>query len=102
MANNNQLRGTPFYVTASGTTSVSASYSKTTNAVYITDLTGTSTTAGTWALLGGATGTTVFWQGTGNFSEDFIEPLGITTAGTITLLFNGATNTFANMSGYTI
>lgn len=102
MPNNSINRGTPFSVTATGTSSASASFPKTTNVVYVTDISGTSTTAGTWALLGGVTGTTTYWAGNGNVVQIFESPIEITSSGTVTFLMNGATFTAANISGYTI
>jgi hypothetical protein len=102
MANNAQLRGTPFQAIASGTSSASAAFSKPTAAVtyYVTDLSGTSTTAGTWAVLCGATGTTTYWAGIANVNTPLGTHIVIPAAGTLTFLMNGATSTFANISGY--
>lgn len=97
---NSQLRGTRFSATASGTTTASASLNTTALSVYITDISGSSTgTAGTWALL---VGTTAYWQGSGAISTPISESIRMAGSGTVTFLMNGATATYANISGYTI
>lgn len=91
---NKQNFGIPFSVTSSGTTQATASFSNS-NLAYITDISATSTTAGTWALL---IGTTPVWQGIGNVHYAFSEPIKATNS--FSLKVNGATSTFANISGF--
>ena len=94
MSNNSQLRGTPFSVTAAGTTSAQAATTGTSVRYYVTDISGTSTgTAGTWVILGGTTGSTVFWQGSGAVTESFVSPIETGSSGTISFYMNGATLT---------
>lgn len=95
-------RGAPFSQTASGTTSAKAAQPAVGLNMYVTDINGSSTTAGTWAILGGATGTTTYWAGIGAVSQTFQEPIVIPSAGTVTFAMAGATATYANISGYSI
>ena len=102
--NNTQLRGTQFSATATGTTSAQAVTTQTGVLYYVTDIAASSsgTTVGLWQILGGTTGTTVYWQGLGTVNESFTTPIRIATTGTIGFLANGVTATSANISGYYI
>jgi hypothetical protein len=104
MANQTAARGTPFSATASGTTSAQAVTTiKPTTQYWVTDISGSSTgTAGTWVIFGGINGTTPFYQGAGVVNTPFSTPIEIVTTGTISFFMNGATATFANLSGYFI
>lgn len=102
MADNSQLRGARFSATASGSTQASATFFVSGLQGYVTDIAGSgSGGTGTWAILGGATGTTTFWQGAGAVSNDISESIKV-PVGTVTFLVNGTTATFANISGYMI
>lgn len=104
MSNNTQNRGTPVSATASGAGTVSAFLGALTGQTYhITDINGSSVVAansGTWALLGGTTGTTVYWQGAGAVVEIFSEPIYV--VGSVSFYVNGTTATYANISGYVL
>ncbi len=109
MANNNQLRGTSFSVTATGTTTAQAVTSGTDVTYYITDISGSTigsaTSTGTWAVIGGATGTTILYQGSGNVSTPISTSLIGPSEGTVSFFVNGTAGayaTFASMSGYFI
>ncbi len=103
MATIKQNRGTAFSVTLAGTSSAQPVTTGTTVQYYVTDISGSSSgTAGTWVLLGGTTGTTVFWQGSGTVNATFSEPLTLGTVGTISFLINGTTTTQGNISGFFI
>lgn len=102
MSNNTQLRGNPFRITASGTTTAQAATTSGTVLYYVTDINGSSTsTTGTWAILCGTTGTTILWQGAGTVNETFSEAL-VIPAGTVSFYMNGSAVTYANISGYFI
>ena len=99
--NNAQNHGVPFSVTASGTTTASA----TTAAIvgrsyYVTDISVSSSgTTGTWVLYAGST---PVYQGAGNATIDLTQYLPIGSGKGITLTANGTTATFANVGGFYI
>ena len=100
---NPQLRGTPFNVSASGTTNAQAVTSVNAVTYYITDISGSSSigSAGTWALfLGPASSATILWQGAGIVNTVFSDPIKATATGTVQFLVNGTTLTYANFSGF--
>ena len=103
MPNQRINRGTPFSVTATGTTTATAVTTSSTVTYYVSDISAGSIIlgAGTWALYCGATGTTTLWIGAGNVNSTFQTPLEA-TMGTIGFFVNGTTITYANISGYYI
>lgn len=106
MSNNTQNRGTPVFATASGVGTAAAFLSPLPGQTYhITDIHASSAVSGgggTWALLAGATGTTILWTGAGNVTKDFATPIVVSMGGTVSLYINGTTLSYANISAYVL
>lgn len=94
-----QDHGTPFSVTAAGTSTTSALYAGTTSQlIFVTDISASSTgTMGTWAVL---VGTTPLWQGAGTVNYKFSEPLRVASGNSVSIFANGTTATYAGVAGF--
>ena len=106
---NKQDHGTPFSATNAGTTSATATQAGTAGGVYyVSDFSVSSTgTAGTWVIYAGATningtttGTTALWQGQGATIGNMTVPLAGFLNGSVYIVANGTTATYANITGY--
>lgn len=107
MATNRQERGTPFSVTATGSTSAVASKAGVVGATqYITDIAGSSDKAG--ALLLVKQGTTTIWQvqlattaaGINAFQQTFSQPLSSAVGALVSVTVDGTAVCDANIAGF--
>lgn len=104
-----QDRGTPFSVSAAGTSTATATQSGTTSVIcYITDVSASTMSAsGTVFVYGG---TTVLWRelfapSSGSqavFQQSFSTPLTGAPGGAVSITANGTSATYVNISGFTI
>lgn len=105
-----QDRGKRFSVTATGTSTAFATQAGATNVIYfVTDISGSTVSAGTISVLGGATGTTVLWAdiitGSGSsygYIKTFSEPLSGFPGGLVQVQLGGTITAYANISGFSI
>lgn len=108
MATNKQERGTPFAVTAEGSTSaVATKTAAATGTQYITDIAGSSDKAGSFLIV--KQGTTTIWKvqlattaaGINAFQQTFSTPLPGVLGGTVSVTVDGTTVCEANIAGFT-
>lgn len=99
--NNAQNHGVPFSVTASGTTTASATTAGIVGRTYyVTDISVSSSgTSGTWVLYAGSD---AVYQGAGSARIDLTQYIPMGSGNGITLTANGTTATFANVGGFYI
>lgn len=108
MATNKQERGTPWSVTATGSTSAVATKAAVTGGThYITDIAGSSDKAGSLLLV--KQGTTIIWQvqlatsaaGINAFQQSFVVPLAAVQGALVSVTVDGTTVCDANIAGFT-
>lgn len=96
--------GTPFQVTATGSTSaVATKIGAAGKTSYLVDVSGSSDKAGAKVLV--KDGTTVIWQdivGVGYYQHSFAMPINATAGADLSVTVDGTSLSNANMSGYSL
>lgn len=100
-----QQYGKRFYVTATGTTSATATKSAATGTShYITDISASSDKAG--AVISVKDGTTTIWQAiidaNSSYEHSFVTPLKGTAGNAVSITVDGTSACKANIAGYSI
>lgn len=98
---NSKFFGVPFSATVSATTSATATKAASSGVVhYVTDISGSSDTAGAMVIL---SSTTTLWQdivGSGNYRKSFLVPIRGDSGVAVSVKVTGTTTCTANISGY--